>query len=246
MIPSVGPRQRPARIANRVLTLPALGWIVLAAAVVSACGAALTDAKGAGANSPASLVVVQGSGQSGQAGRDLPTAIVLRVLDSSGAAAHGVTVRLAVAAGGGAVTPASDTTNSRGEFSAKWTLGPGVAGQQILATVSGLAPVSISATGLLPVQIVLVQGNNQSAKAGSGVTNSIIVRVVGNANVPMQGVTVGFQVLGGGGGMTPSTVVTNALGEASTKWTLGAVGGQAALVVSGSLLTVQLFATATP
>ena len=62
----------------------------------------------------------------------------------------------------------------------------------------------------------------------------------------MQGVTVGFQVLSGGGGMTPATVVTNALGEASTKWTLGTVGLNTALAAAGSLPTVAVTATATP
>jgi hypothetical protein len=104
----------------------------------------------------------------------------------------------------------------------------------------------VGATGLLPTQIVLVQGNNQVAKTASAVTNSIVVRVVGINNTPMQGVTVGFQVLTGGGGMTPATVVTNALGEASTKWTLGTVGVNTAQVAAGALQMVAISATATP
>jgi hypothetical protein len=91
-----------------------------------------------------------------------------------------------------------------------------------------------------------VQGNNQTAKTGTALTNSVIVRVVGSANVPMQGITVGFQVVAGGGGMNPATVVTNALGEATTKWTMGAAGTQSAYVSSGSLPTVSVSATATP
>jgi hypothetical protein len=216
--------------------------LLIAAAGCSAAGSSTAP----GSSSAAQIVVVQGSNQVAQAGRELPTPLVLRVLDSLGVAVPHVTVSLSVALGGGAVTPASDTTDSRGEFKAKWTLGAGSAQQSILATVRGVAPVSVSATGLLPTQIVLVQGNNQTAKAGAAVTNAIIVRVVGNANVPMQGVTVGFQVLTGGGGMTPLTVVTNALGEASTKWTLGAAGANTALVTAGSLTPVPLTATATP
>src|SRR4051812_30403198 len=70
---------------------------------------------------PAEVVVVQGADQTAQAGRDLPTMIVFRVLDSAGVAIVGVPVSLSVASGGGAVTPASDTTDARGEFKAKWT-----------------------------------------------------------------------------------------------------------------------------
>ena len=118
--------------------------------------------------------------------------------------------------------------------------------QTIVASVTGVTAVPINATGLLPITIILVQGNNQTAKPATALPNSIIVRVVGPANTPMQGVTVGFQVLHGGGGMSPLTVVTNALGEATTKWTMGTAGTNDALVISGSLQTVTLTATATP
>ena len=226
----------------RVLAKPAVTGLFAA----TACSGALADPTAVTAKSPGTLVVVQGAGQSAQAGRDLPTSIVFRVLAASGVGVAGVPVSLSVVVGGGVVTPASDTTDARGEFKAKWTLGPGVADQGITAVSPGIMPVSVTATGLLPTQIVLVQGNNQSAKTATALTNSIIVRIVSDANVPMQGVTVGFQVLTGGGGMTPLTVVTNALGEASTKWTLGGVGVNTALVVSGRLTAVGLTATATP
>ena len=223
-----------------------LSLAIVSAAFVSstACAALLgTEAK---AKTPASIVIVQGANQSMQAGRDLPTPIVFRVLDSSAAPVAGVTVSLSVIAGGGAVTPASDTTNARGEFTAKWTLGPAAPDQAIVAAVSGVASAMVTATGLLPTTIVLVQGNNQTAKPATPLTNSIIVRVVGANNTPMQGVTVGFQVVTGGGAMTPLTVVTNALGEATTKWTLGAAGSNTALVTSGLLQPIQLSATAAP
>ena len=219
--------------------------IVISLVILTGCGAAAT-ATGLSSKGTAALVVVQGDGQYGQAGRDLPTPIVLRAVDAAGVGVPRATVTLYVAAGGGAVTPASDTTDAHGEFHAKWTLGPNIVSQEILASVVGATPVSLTATGLLPSQVVLVQGNNQSSKTGSVAINAIIVRVVGPNNVPMQGVTVGFQVLTGGGGMTPSTVVTNALGEASTKWTLGATGVNTASAVSGSLPAVTLTATATP
>ncbi|MEO7086446.1 MAG: hypothetical protein ABI442_13300 [Gemmatimonadaceae bacterium] len=218
--------------------------VVLSSAVLLGCGAAA--ATGVASNGAAALIVVQGDAQLAQAGRDLGTPIVLRAIDAVGNGVPHVTVTLYVAAGGGTVTPASDTTDSHGEFHAKWTLGPNIVSQEILASVVGANPVSLTATGLLPSQIILVQGNNQSAKVASAVSNSIIVRVVGPNNIPMQGVTVGFQVLTGGGGMTPATVITNALGEASTKWTLGTVGANTASAASGSLPPVTITATATP
>jgi hypothetical protein len=219
--------------------------IVASLVVLTGCAAAAT-ATDAASKGAAALVVVQGDAQYGQAGRDLATPIVLRAVDATGVGVPHSTITLYVAAGGGSVTPASDTTDAHGEFHAKWTLGPNIVAQEILASAVGTNSVSLTATGLLPSQVILVQGNSQSAKAASAATNAIIVRVVGPNNVPMQGITVGFQVLTGGGGMTPSTVVTNALGEASTKWTLGAVGVNTASAVAGSLPAVTITATATP
>jgi len=223
-----------------------LSIAIIGALAISACAGALGGTTATTDRAPASLVLVQGGDQSGQAGRDLPNPVVLRVLNSAGEGVEGVTVTLAVSAGGGAVTPPSDTTDSHGEFRAKWTLGPGSVVQSLLASAPGIVPITIGATGLLPTQIILAQGNNQTAKTGTAVTNAVIVRVVGAGNVPMQGVTVGFQVLSGGGGMTPATVVTNALGEASTKWTMGAAGAQTASASAGSLTPVSISATATP
>lgn len=77
--------------------------------------------------------------------------------------------------------------------------------------------------------------------------NVIVVRVTGPVNVPMVGVPVAFQVTAGGGAITPQTVVTNALGEATAKWTLGTVAGQNTAMVSNSTVTpVFLTATGTP
>ena len=212
----------------------------------TACAGALGGTTATNDKAPTSLVLVQGGDQSGQAGRELPNPVVLRVLNAAGEGVEGVTVTLSISAGGGAITPPSDTTDTHGEFRAKWTLGPGSVVQSILASAPGVVPITVGATGLLPTQIILAQGNNQSAKTGTALTNSVIVRVVGANNTPMQGVTVGFQVLSGGGGMTPATVVTNALGEASTKWTVGAAGAQAASASAGSLAPVSISATATP
>src|SRR6185295_3114913 len=90
---------------------------VVALLAVTSCAAA-GDATSATGKTPDALVVVQGADQSAQVGKDLPTPILFRVLDAAGGGMHGITVTLSVVAGGGAVTPASDTTDARGEFKA--------------------------------------------------------------------------------------------------------------------------------
>ena len=89
----------------------------------------------------------------------------------------------------------------------------------------------VRATGLLPTRSCSCRATIR--RRSRAPLDSVIVRIVGPNNTPMQGVTVGFQVLSGGGGMPPLTVVTNALGEATTKWTLGVAGGNTALVTAG-------------
>jgi len=195
----------------------------------------------------AALTIVQGNYQSVQAGKELPAPIILRVTDKTGAAMAGIPVSLVVAEGGGSATPSSGVSDAKGEFTAKWTTGPTLADNQLRAMVPGLDPVKIYAVGVIPSDIIVAQGNNQTAKIGGTVPTSIVVRVVGSGNVPMSGVTVLFQVVGGGGSISPQSAVTSSLGEVTAKWTLGATAGVQSAVISASTLTpVVLQATATP
>lgn len=195
----------------------------------------------------AALTVVQGNFQSVQAGKELPVPIILRVTDPTGTAMVGIPVTLVVADGGGSVLPASGLSDAQGEYKAKWTTGPTFSTNRLRANVPGLDPVTVEAIGILPSDIVVAQGNNQTAKVNAALTTSIVVRIVGSGNLPMSGVTVLFQVTSGGGSITPQTVLTNALGEVVGKWTLGpTLGAQSAIVSASVLSPVVLSATATP
>ena len=217
------------------------------------CGAAfaifaLPGCKKAVAGSAATaLVVVQGNLQQVQAGLQLPIPVVLRVTDASGAGIPAVPVTFAIGDGGGSVTPASIVSDTKGEVSVKWTLGPGAIVQSLYASAAGISPLKIMAFGILPSDIIIAQGNNQTAKTSATLAQSIVVRVLGGGNIPMVGVQVGFQVIGGGGGITPQSAFTNTLGEATAKWTMGTVPGINTAAVSASTLSaVTLTATATP
>lgn len=193
------------------------------------------------------LTIVQGGSQSVQAGKELPLPVVVRVTDVTGAAMAGLPVTVVVSEGGGSVTPPSGTSDAKGEYTMKWTLGPTFPLNRLLVKVPGLDAIKIDAIGILPSDIIVAQGNSQSAKNGATLPTSIVVRVVGSGNVPMTGITVLFQVTGGGGSLSPQTIVTNSLGEAITKWTLGPnVGTQTAIATASVLTPVVLTATATP
>lgn len=195
----------------------------------------------------AGIVVVQGAGQSAQVGRALPAPVIFRAVDSTGRGIPGRTLTLLIGAGGGTVTPTSAETNELGEVTAAWTLGPSATMQTLLASAPGLEPVLVEATGLVPTQVVIAQGNNQSGRAGTALATQVVIRVLGPNNVPMVGIPVALQVTAGGGSFTPQTANTNTTGEVTVRWTTGTVPGtNTATVQVWTLDPVALTATGTP
>ncbi len=195
----------------------------------------------------ASVALVQGGAQSAQAGRQLATPIVLRVLDAKGKGLAGQAVTLVVTGGGGSIDTPTAVSDSVGELKVKWTLGTASPTQTLAVSVDSLAPVVVHATALFPLSLVIAQGASQSAKIATVLKNDLVIRVQGANGVPMIGVPVTFRVISGGGAITPQTSTTNSVGEVSAKWTVGAVaGGNTVVAESGTLSPVTIAATATP
>jgi adhesin/invasin len=89
--------------------------------------------------------------QSATAGTQVTSPPAVRVRDHNGVVVQGTTVSFAVTSGGGAISHASVVTNSMGTAGlTSWTLGAVPGPNSVSATVSGLAPVTFSATGLNP------------------------------------------------------------------------------------------------
>ncbi|MCC6927979.1 MAG: hypothetical protein IT359_03200 [Gemmatimonadaceae bacterium] len=223
---------RASRLALILLT-------ALAPLALGACGKkAATDPP-----LPGSLVLVQGNNQQVQGGYELPNPIILRVLAADGTPLEKIPIGFAVVQGGGSVSPGSAPSDENGEVKVKWTMGPNDAAQMLRASVPGVEAVNVTAIALLPSDIIIAQGNNQVAKAGAALPNPIVIRIVGPGNVPMKNVAVAFQVIGGGGLISPQSGLTNALGEVTARWTLGGTAGVNTLAVSsGSLQPLSLMA----
>lgn len=193
-----------------------------------------------------SLVVVSGDLQARQAGRQLKAPVVLRALNGTGTAVANAAITLVVAQGGGFVDSASIHTDANGEARVKWTLGPDAA-QVLMASVPGIEPRRVTATGILPRDIVIAQGNNQSARVSVALANNVVVRVLGGDNVPMDSINVTFTIASGGGAISPQSILTNTSGEATVKWTMGPVAGtNTAVVRAATIDPVTITATATP
>lgn len=191
------------------------------------------------AGSAASLIIVTGDGQSGTVGTALQTAVSVRSVDAQGNSVAGVSVSFAT--GTGTFAPTTGTTNSAGELSTSWTLGP-VSGPQVaVATATGLAPLTLhaNATAGQPTQILIARGDLQSGTAGAVLPNPVVVRVADSGGNGVAGVVVTFGA-SSGGSASPQTATTDAAGEASTTWTLGTAFGTN--VLSASALAVPTVA----
>ncbi len=193
----------------------------------------------------ASLSIVQGNLQQAAAGTLLPTQVVLRVYAADGKPVGEIPVSFNVMQGGGSVDPATVISDENGEVKAKWTLGPNSQVQTVSGSAPGVDPVVLQAIGVLPSDLVIAQGNNQSAKISAALPVQIVLRVTGANNVPIPGQTVALAVTGGGGAISPQSAVTNAVGEVTVRWTLGPnTGVQTATATSGSLGPIPLTAVA--
>lgn len=61
---------------------------------------------------------------------------------------------------------------------------------------------------------------NQAVQAGKELPNAIVLRVLTEDGKPVENGSIGFTVETGGGSVNPGSLLTDANGEARTKWVL--------------------------
>lgn len=222
---------------------------------VLACGgsdlALPTEAPGA------QVEMVQGDDQVGQPGAPLEDPLIVRVTDSAGTPLAGQPVTWAVDGGGGAIDPVTSSSNAEGLAFAEWILGPVPGLNVVEAQIPGTGAVTFTATaraaggggdtGAVPAQIAAVEGDGQTAEAGTSVALRPAVRVTDSAGDPVAGITVTFAVTSGGGSLEGATRTTGSDGMARvSRWTLGTTAGTNTMEArSGSLAGSPVVFTAT-
>lgn len=196
-------------------------------------GSAQITATSGGANMSADISVnqtpsqtqqVSGNNQWADPGDPLPQPLIARVNDALGHPIAGQTVTFT--AQGGTVSPTSQTTDANGQASTTFTMGPGGVGSthQVTASVSGTG-LSVIFTAGVHVSVTMYNGFKQTAPLGSPVDNRPAVRVTDTGGTPLQGISIAFQVIAGGGGVSGGTATTGADGVATVgSWTLGGTG----------------------
>ena len=172
---------------------------------------------------------------SGQAGDLLPDTVEIRVTDSAGRVLADVPVRW-TAVDGGSGESISARTDSLGVASARWTLSKKTGVQRLRAQVGGgsglgVPPVTIDANALAGAAsaIVVVSGDGQRAAAGAQLPRWIVVRVVDANGASVLGAALSLAA--SGGSLSDSAVVTDSIGTARTRWTMGHSAGEYTLAV---------------
>jgi hypothetical protein len=178
---------------------------------------------------PAIVAIVSGDGQTGVAGDQLASALVVQINDRLETAVPGISVTFAVIDGGGTLGNTSATSGADGQVSTTWTLGTTVGTNQAEASITGGAvPARFTATGITgPASAVSVAGgDNQFAVVDMAVDVAPAVLVEDANGNPVEGVNVDFAVATGGGMVTGEAAVTGATGVATVgSWTLGPTEG---------------------
>ncbi len=205
----------------------------------------------------AMLALVEGAGQTANAGSPLARPIVVTAMDrfGNGVFVAGRTITFAASSGGSA-SPASGTTNAAGHLSTMWTLG-GTPGTQVLsASSAGVAtlPITATAIGGAAGTMTVFGGNNQFAVANTAVLTPPSVLVKDGTNNPASGIAVTFTPSAGSSITGSSIVTTGANGVATVGgWTLGGSGsytltasatGYTGVVFTATVNTVPMSVTA--
>src|SRR5438128_10247475 len=187
----------------------------------------------------ATMAKSSGDNLTGQVATRLQTPHVVLVSDANGNPVTGVTVTWTAAAGGGAVDPATSTTDANGHAQTFRTLGLLIGTQttSAAATIGGTATAvtfTVTATAAGASQMSAAGGDGQTGSVGTTLPTPLSVRVADLFGNPVAAVTVSWTPASGSGSVNPTTSTTNASGIASTAWTLGTQAGTQTIQATGA------------
>jgi hypothetical protein len=181
----------------------------------------------------------------------LADSVAALVRDQYGNPVAGQTVAWSVAQGGGSASPASSVTDANGVARTSWTLGSQFEGTQVLQAAAGVAlTTQFTANVQVPAGAVLVKvsGDGQNGVAGEPLAQPLVVRVQHADGRPIAGIPVTFSVAAIYGSVSPATSVSDANGQVTVQWTLGAFpyGVRATASIPSAAAEVAFTATSSP
>jgi 5-hydroxyisourate hydrolase-like protein (transthyretin family) len=124
---------------------------------------------------------------------------------------------------GGSVTPIAARTDSMGDITASWVLGPTARRQRLRATVGNgrlVRPTILHALALPgpAASVSAVSGSGQQGVAGKELANPVILRVTDAAGNAVPNVRITLRP--SGGVLADSAPATDSLGAVRARWTL--------------------------
>ncbi len=175
---------------------------------------------------PAMVVHVQGDGQAGDPGADLPLALMVEVRDAAGNRLPGAAVDWEVLTPGMAtLTNVERTTNANGRASAEVTLGNAPGTVQVRVT-SGSGSYTFNLTINANITTLRkISGDNQLVVIGEPFPQPLVVELLNEDGQGVPGQEVAFAVTGGSATLSAPTATTDANGRASVRVTAGTTAG---------------------
>ncbi len=171
---------------------------------------------------PTTLSGISGDELQGAAGAPLDEPFFVEVRDQNGNLLAGIEVAFEITSGDGMLSAATVITDDDGRASTTLTLGSRPGTNTVEASVSGLEPVTFTATGqAVPQTLAIVSGDEQQGTVGAALAEGLVVSVRDQNGDPFAGATVTFEVTSGDGMLSAATAATDEDGRASTTLTLG-------------------------
>jgi hypothetical protein len=193
------------------------------------------------------ISLASGDGQIGPAGSEIAEPLIVVVEHADGTPIQGVSVNFFVTEGGGSINPKVGQTDSIGRAQTILTLGKTIGTNAVEARLDGFAGSPIVFTmGQNPeTALEIVSGSRQVGTPNTELAAPLVILVVDKNHQGVPGATVEFSVTSGGGALSTSRAITDALGQAQAKLTLGpAKGIQTVNAISDGLLNSPLKFTA--
>jgi hypothetical protein len=183
------------------------------------------------------VIIVSGDQQPGTVGQALAQPLTIEVVDAAGRGVPGVMITWSTP-DGGSFDQVSMVTDGNGQATATAKVGSKAGLQRFVAdagriTNSPLAFLEQAQAGAA-TQLLLAGGAGQSTGAGAPYGAAFSVLAADQFGNPVAGVPVHFEVVSGGGSISPTDVLSGADGLAQAKMIAGATGGRQVYRASSS------------
>ena len=181
------------------------------------------------------LVKISGDDLYGSPGETLPDPFIVEVQDQYNIPMEGVLGSFSVVTGGGSLSTTTIITDANGRAESTLTLGNQPGTNIVEVNAAGIFPIMVfSVEGYIRTATTLetVSGDSQSGVTGDTLMNPFVVQVRDQRSHPLEGTTVQFTLLTGGGSLSTTTAITDANGRAESTLTLGNEPGTNTIQVS--------------